>query len=287
MRARPPGRLLLSESVRAAGGTYLRHRRYRGKGYRSYDEAIIDCHSQGYGQEQLAQIVCEKTRRYRDELEAVPVTADLATTAMLLALEHAMAQLDGSRALRVLDFGGGGGVLYWLVRRYLPAAARLEWSVVETKTMAAAAVSALAGEEIRFFASIAEAITEGGPPDLVHSSSALQYVPDPRGLARAFLDTQVPVLLLTRLALAVDGDDVTVVQSSRLSDNGPGPLPLGVRDRVVKYPVTFVTKSWLEQTLAQRYVIRARFDGPTPPWRVQGRMIGEFGYLACDERARS
>jgi len=84
-----------------------------------------------------------------------------------------------------------------------------------------------------------------------------------------------------QLPLSGEGSIITV-QISRLSDNGPGPLPEGLKDGPAKYPVTFVEKSIFESRIRAKYRLLLFFEEEDTLSRVGGRMITirGVGYLA-------
>ena len=64
-------------------------------------------------------------------------------------------------------------------------------------------------------------------------------------------------------------------QWSRLSENGPGPMPKGFKDRDVYYPVTVLARNRVEDILAQRYDALLRFNEVG-----FGCDVRQYGYLA-------
>lgn len=129
---------------------------------------------------------------------------------------------------RVLDFGGGAGIHYKLARQQSPG---IRWAVVETPAMVRRA-SQLATDQLMFFADIQEAADWLGSIDLMHSNGAIQYVDDALGTVRALCATQPVKMVWYRVPV----DDVAKVevQTSLLSNNGPGQLAAG-NDKLVKY----------------------------------------------------
>jgi putative methyltransferase (TIGR04325 family) len=75
----------------------------------------------------------------------------------------------------VLDFGGAFGVHY---KEACLHSKNLRWAVLETPAMVRKA-SEIETDQLRFFSSISDAASWLESIDLMHSSGALQYVPDP------------------------------------------------------------------------------------------------------------
>lgn len=95
---------------------------------------------------------------------------------------------------------------------------------------------------MRIFSAINSAVDWLGGVDLLYSSSAVQYFPDPVGLLRDAVALRAPVQLWQRFPIAKQTNAI-VVQVSRLADNGIGPLPPGFADREIRYPCTYLTES--------------------------------------------
>jgi hypothetical protein len=90
-------------------------------------------------------------------------------------------------------------------------------------------------------------------------------------------------LMITRTAFFDGVDTLFSVQKSRISSNGPGPLPAHVADRDVCYPSVVVPRHDAERVLRSNYVIRARLDEEAEVFRVGGEPIGYSGYI-CELR---
>jgi putative methyltransferase (TIGR04325 family) len=142
--------------------------------YPSYAAALAACHG-GYEDAQLIRTVYEKTRLYRDRLAAhKPYVCDLSALRTLGGLSLAVTKRD----VTVLDFGGACGAHYFLASAVLGDRVRFRWHVIETASMAAVA-QGLADDHVEFFASVPQATAGLETIDVVFSSGALQYVPDP------------------------------------------------------------------------------------------------------------
>jgi putative methyltransferase (TIGR04325 family) len=127
----------------------------------------------------------------------------------------------------VLDFGGGFGDHYKLARLQSPS---IKWAVVETPAMVAKAAE-LATGRLRFFSSIPEAAAWLGSIEVMHSSGALQYTPEPEVTLRELCGLRAKRMLWQRMALSTDRLE-REMQSSNLGDNGPGRLA-GLKEKIV------------------------------------------------------
>jgi len=191
---------------------------------------------EGYESDELVDTIYRKTVAYRPEANW-PLVEGLTS---------------------VLDFGGGAGVHYKTASRQSPD---IRWAVVETPAMVRRAQE-LATDKFRFFDRIEDAADWLGNVDLVHSNGAIQYVPDAFGTIQALCAIRPAKLVWHRVPIS-DGDARREVQTSYLSDNGPGRLSSSA-EKLVRYERTWIAeKSFIE---AHRgYQIAER--GPDPSER--------------------
>jgi hypothetical protein len=165
---------------------------------------------QGYEHPELVEVVFQKTLAYTPQgewPEMVGVTS-------------------------VLDFGGGCGVHYKLARLQSPD---IKWAVVETPAIVARA-SELATDRLQFFAAIPDAAAWLESIEVMHSSEALQYTPEPEQTLRELCGLHAKRMLWQRMALSANTLE-RETKSSNLGDNGPGKLA-GLKEKIVLYERT-------------------------------------------------
>ncbi len=246
--------------------------------HESYAHALGHCGA-GYDDDEIAAVVVAKQHALSDGLRTGSVALDLGATRTLVGVAAA----HGRSPLRVLDLGGAAGLHYAVARSVLPADVRLDWRVVETAAMVQAARS-LASDELRFHTSIAAALSGDGPPvDLALAIGVLQYVPDPFETLAEIVASGASNLLISRTGLSDDDRTLVIVQRSRLSDNGPGPLPAGFVDHPVAYPGTFVPRRRFEDLLAAQYDVSVRLLEEASVWNAAGTPVHQYGYV-CRRR---
>ena len=221
----------------------------------SFTEAKDACFTTGYEDKGLIETIFEKTRITKDLM--LDRNFPLSDSACQSLLAIFIALRTGEKRLKVIDFGGACGAHYFQLRPFLPSDVQLDWTVVETPAMTEKAKAFEIGE-LRFVASLYEAKEKLQRVDLLHSSGALQYVPDPQATIQEFLECEPAYIFLNRLALSASGTIITI-QESLLSANGPGALPNGLRDRLCHYPVTYFPKQRLEEMLSQEYQMKIEF----------------------------
>jgi putative methyltransferase (TIGR04325 family) len=251
------------------------------KRYATYRDALRHCPEQGYGNSDIARVVLEKTTRFRDALQKRSDRGVLLSTPSDLSVGMLYRLATVAPDIRVLDFGGACGTHYFIARALLPPSCRLRWVVVETPTMVEAA-SELTDQELSFSSGVQDAAATLKSVDLVYSSGALQYLKQPDVGLRALVSVGAPHILFNRLALTKGDHDVIVVQQSPLSWHGPGEFPtIGIRNRMVDCPMTFLKESSFFGILREHYEVVATFPDASGVLPITGEPIVGMGVLAC------
>jgi putative methyltransferase (TIGR04325 family) len=217
----------------------------------------------GYNNADIADVIAFKTAIPVDNGQFAPEQA----MNSIVAVGIAAAELT-ERPLTVLDFGGGCGFHYFRV----VAANRttLRWAIVETPTMAARAAK-LGQDRFAVFTEITAAAKALGRVDLLHASSALQYVADPLATLKMLLACRPRYFALLRFPWW-RGPQTVGVQTSALADNGIGPMPPNIPDRQVMYPVTFTNLDDVMKTL-DGYEVALATGSPSSYYEVRGQQI--------------
>jgi putative methyltransferase (TIGR04325 family) len=230
--------------------------------FSTYAEALRACGGQGYEETELARMICEKTKIYRDQVAREPALKISSTDAYgLLAAAYGLAAASPKRRLSVVDFGGACGAHYFTFKKFFEDSVDLNWIVVETKVMCEAAAP-LAGPELEFRSDLDETLTQVGMVDLLHASGTIQFVAEPYRILKRIASSGARHLLFNRLSLGSGNDDVIAIHRSMLSWNGVGPLPAGFRDREVRYPYTLLSKQRFEAELTG-YEVVVNFEEAT------------------------
>lgn len=209
------------------------------KQYSTFAAALADS-GEGYGDRELARVVLAKTLSAR-AAGSWPDLSWYQGAGLFFVLPYAALKC-ASRPLRILDFGGAFGLHGMIAMDRFPGIP-MQWAIVESPSFAAMA-AAVESDVLRVFHSIEGAMEWLGGVDLMHSSGALQYLPDPDGALAELVALNAPLMLWQRMMLAT-GCRTTVVTTMRLSDNGAGPLPPGQQDRNIRFPEVFLTEAEL------------------------------------------
>lgn len=238
-----------------------------------FASALAACNHSGYEDEEIVAVVVKKTAAFKAQIKQRPVL-DTGTIRTLIGAGLANSQ----SGLHVLDFGGGAGYHFAIAERALGQSNKVSWCVVETPAMVQLARS-MEDERLRFADCIDRAQAELGHVDLVFTSGALQYCPDPLAYLQRLVDVGARHLYITRTELTERSEAIVSVQTSKLSSNGPGALPEGFRDRTLSYPITHVPREAFERILRSRYEIRFTVDEDGDTYRIGDQSIHMRGYF--------
>ena len=203
----------------------------------------------GYSDSKLIHSVRAKTlARLRLLRETQPVEIDHTGSKTLVAIGLCLRDND---SLRVLDVGGSFGIHYFTALAVWQS--RFQWHVVELPaiTECVGSIAAIT-HHLQFFSSISDACKDF-VPDLVFSSGALPYTLDPYNALWDLIALRSKYLYLTRVVLTDGDEDLHGVQHSMLGDNGPGPLPEGIEDIPIEYPLVVSQKKKVEKLLTTHF----------------------------------
>lgn len=152
--------------------------------YRSFEDALRDCSGDDYEAASILDWTRQQTRLAMDD-----TVTDIPAPLMpyLLAMLHSALALNKDH-IEIVDFGGALGANYFHFRRLLPKRISLHWTIVELPATVAAGAE-FESEELHFASQMAGAAIS---PDIVFSSCALHYLPDPRATFRELLAVDAP-----------------------------------------------------------------------------------------------
>lgn len=258
---------------------YKDNHRYR-KIYRSYTEALKDCDRDGYENEAIVDVVFQKTRTYIQKTGARKI--GIQELAILQSLISSIKEQNANQPVRVLDFGGACGLHYFEIKQLVKPGTPLLWCVVETTEMVKKAqeITSFGQGELHFFSTVEEAKNFAGGFEVVHTSGTLQAVPDPWHYLDKLIGLEAKCLILNRLGMNQGSEDLFTVHHAKLSWNGKGPLPEGVKDRRISYPFGFFSEERLLKTLLERYEIDHQLEDASGSFPVNDYKIVGYG-LSC------
>lgn len=110
------------------------------------------------------------------------------------------AAIENNLKLSVLDFGGSLGSNYNYIKKAVPLAVDINWSIVEQDHFVTCGKEFFETDKLHFFYTVNEMVAAMGTPDVVLLSSVLQYLPDYEKFIIEFNQLKAKYILITRTA---------------------------------------------------------------------------------------
>ncbi|MBI2513163.1 MAG: methyltransferase, TIGR04325 family [Opitutae bacterium] len=182
--------------------------------YADWDTALrASC---GYDDAKVFAAVLASARAVRDapglvERDGALVSGGGEPNLPLMACLLRQAADNGGR-LRVLDYGGALGSLWWQHGSWLRGVQDLRWNVVEQAHVVAAGQREFSVGPLRFYLTLDDVIAADGRPDVVVLSSVLAYLREPDQLLAQLQRLQVPQIVIDRTGFVREGRRRLVVQ---------------------------------------------------------------------------
>ena len=198
-----------------------------------------------YDNHLLAEVVSRKTQIYvKNSSERVLPNSNYLS---LLTAFHAL-----GNTRNVIDFGGAAGIHYFLSKPFVP---NLEsWMVIETSAMVKQQEQNK--EEKLKFCTMDDLVYNDVDCDLLYLSGSLQYVEDPIQTLNELIQIEPKLVLISRTPFNQKETKAIFIQTSKLSSNGPGPLPLNYKDCKIQYEVNLPSYSQVVELLEDKYSIQ-------------------------------
>ena len=176
---------------------------------------------------------------------------------LLAGLLRAAAQDNGR--LSVLDFGGSLGGTYFQCRTYLSSLRQLRWSVVEQAAHVACGRTDFANEELHFYETIADCLSER-KPNVLLLSGVLQYLRDPYLFLERVLRERIPYVIVERTSFDCNQRDRLTVQY----------VPAWIYK--ASYPIWFLSETSFQKIFAPHYRLICEYVADREPAR-KGKVI--------------
>lgn len=253
------------------------------KEYHSYYDALKNCTTQkAYDNTELCYMIGDKTKNYIKNWENKPYVLNATNVFFTNIIQKYLLEYQ-TNDITILDFGGACGAHYFETRRFFGINIKFKWIVVETSEMVNSAKKhGLENEELFFVDSIKKI---NNSIDLVHSSGALQYVPDWIDYLKSLLRLNAKYMLFNRMMFNENDRTFVTIQKSKLSDNGPGPMPEKYKDKDIFYPHTTISYSSFNEAIKEKgYVLEWSFEEHSGSYQINKEKIIGRGllYKRCD-----
>lgn len=180
--------------------------------YSSWEMAAAEC--EGYDADQIfskikAAVIAVRDGRAAFERDSVLFHTPEYRWETLATLLWQAAREKGE--LRVLDFGGSLGSVYFQSRAYLADLPLVKWGVVEQPHYVNFGNSELASNALQFFREI-ESAFDAIEPNVAFFGASLQYVASPFEILDCILSRRVSSVVFDKLALSDQAADRLTVQ---------------------------------------------------------------------------
>jgi putative methyltransferase (TIGR04325 family) len=225
------------------------------KTYLTFQDAIEDSPN-SYDSNEIAKVVSSKTLIFENNLLGSAKEINVSELKTIFGVSL----LSEASTNRVLDFGGAAGYHFFISKYFFSGIRKFDWRVVETSEMVHEGRCSNDNSELKFFDSLPEALGNDFKPQLVLASSVLQYMPDPLAQLRKLTELSAEYIYISRTPMSTDGKKQIFIQSSLLSENGPGSMPLGHADKTIHYPATLLPFQEFEAELSKLYTVILKID---------------------------
>lgn len=230
----------------------------------------------GYGSAELLEAVILKNKFRIKALESSEVITGREFQAIAL-----LNYVYIGKPLTIVDFGGGAANHFYLCEKFIPEKIAT-WVVIETPGMVASSKREFQHPKLCFMDDLRKVSLAVAKPDVVFSSSALQYTPDPLKTMCNLLALDPRNLIITRTPLTELAEPVRGEQKSSLSSNGPGPLPEGIQNTEVFYSIVIPTRKSLESIISENYRVKLNISEGLTHFQNVGR-FDCFTYIATKD----
>ncbi len=248
--------------------------------YKSYEEALLHCSTDAYQNQELCDVIADKTLSYIDTLKKRPFKLNPTTVYLAFALNY-FANVYGKRSITVLDFGGACGAHYYEVKNIFPETVLVNWLVIETESMIRSAIArGIANNELSFKSEVRDITV---PVDFIYSSSSLQYVQAPYEMLDKLIALRAKMILFNRMMFNRNNEDIITIQRSLLSANGQGELPAGYEDKSIRYPHFTMSFDKMNSIMTGKgYQFLSEFEEPSGRFSLGKEDIIGKGLLYVD-----
>lgn len=244
---------------------------------KSINKALLKSKISGYENAELSEVVIQKNKNRIKLLEESELISGVEFQALAI-----LNYIYSNKPLKIVDFGGGAANHFYICERFIPQKIS-SWIVIENHNLVKNCEKHFENPKLFFLSNLDRIKSISDKPDVVFSSSALQYTTDPIKTICALIDLDSEYLVITRTPLTESEEPTAGEQKSWLSSNGPGPLPDNFQNKNVYYPIMIPTKKSIESTISNKYTIILRIEEGITSFQNVGR-FNCFTYIAKRKR---
>ncbi len=244
------------------------------KTYKNFNDASKN--NNNYAEKDLIKVVVTKAKEFQNT-----GANERLVDSMALRTFFILNILQKSKNINILDFGGGAGTHYMVLKNYFKNSIDFNWHVVETKELAKEAIDqGLENKELKFFSDINQAIENLEEIDLIYANGSLCYTDNPTKYITDLLEIKAKYMYITRTPFNEESNENIVgLQVSKLSSNGKGSLPIGFKDREVYYPFTVLGMQEVENLFKKYGKIELKIIEDKNAYPTNKGNFNNFGYV--------
>jgi putative methyltransferase (TIGR04325 family) len=183
--------------------------------------------------------------------------------------------LKKKKLKQVIDFGGGAGYHFYIVKKKLDIS-NLKWHIVENKTM----VNLCNNYRINYNNSglfFNDDLKKINKADIFFSSCSINYTQNPIKVYNQISKMDVKYLYFTRTPLTKN-KSLRFNQTSFLSENGP--LPDKIKyDDIVQYTNTVINLSLFEKIFLKNFKLITKYIDEKNAFKFKNLKIDTYTYL--------
>lgn len=154
---------------------------------------------------------------------------------------------ENNNEVHVLDFGGALGSLYYQYKPKLAKFPNVSWSVIEQKHFVEFGKKELENEQLRFYYTIEECITNNSKINMVLLSSVISYIKDPYELLNTVLKLNCKYILIDKNIFTDHEQDILTRQI----------VPPAIYD--ASYPCWILNKNKLIKFMSANYTLQTEY----------------------------
>ena len=247
--------------------------------YSNYIEALANCSTEGYENEVITQLIKNKAIKFRADFNnKTPIHFKNNNILALLSTLNGLVQ--NNEIVNVIDFGGGDGSIYFLLKRCISKKIKLNWYVVETSAIVKA-FKDLETENLFFRDDLTQLLKTLSHVDILHTACAFQYTPEPVQFLTNISNSNAQYKIYNRQSLNAGERYLWTIQRSLLSWHGSKDTKIDFKNCEIKYPHLNMPVSEFEKIVQNKNEILYTFEDNTGIKKVNKENIIGKSYVVA------